>query len=51
MDGTSSRGIPVRVRVAHGQGKVGSNKIFFELKAEDDQHLQVLEKSVFFVPS
>ncbi|MDR3483228.1 MAG: cytochrome c oxidase accessory protein CcoG [Burkholderiaceae bacterium] len=51
MDGTSSRGIPVRVRVAHGQGKVGSNKIFFELKAEDDQHLQVHEKAVFFVPS
>jgi len=51
MDGTASRAVPVRVRIAHGQGKIGSNKIFFELKAVDDEKLHVKEKAVFFVPS
>jgi cytochrome c oxidase accessory protein FixG len=50
LDGTASRAVPVRVRVAHGEGKTGSNKIFFELKAVDDDSLHVKEKAVFFVP-
>lgn len=50
LQGATSRALPVRVRADHGKGKVGSNKIFFELKALDDEGLQVKEKSVFFVP-
>jgi cytochrome c oxidase accessory protein FixG len=48
---TASRAVPVRVRVEHGKGRVGSNKITFELKALDDSNLQVQEKAVFFVPN
>src|SRR5262249_19660213 len=47
---TTSRAVPVRVRVAHGTGQAGSNKIAFELKAMDDHAMQVEEKAVFFVP-
>jgi len=50
LDGTASRALPVRVRVGPGKGNVGSNKIFFELRSEDEAHLHVKEKSVFFVP-
>ncbi|MFI4941525.1 MAG: cytochrome c oxidase accessory protein CcoG, partial [Burkholderiales bacterium] len=50
MEGTASRAVPVRVRVDHGKGKPGSNKIEFGLTALDDAHLQVKEKAVFFVP-
>lgn len=50
LDGASSRSVPVRVRVDHGYGKSGSNKIVFELRALDDARLQVKEKAVFFVP-
>jgi cytochrome c oxidase accessory protein FixG len=50
LQGTASRAVPVRVRVAHGKGATGSNKITFELKALDDERLQVMEKAVFIVP-
>lgn len=50
LEGTGSRALPVRVRVAHGKGKPGSNKIMFELTATDGANLQVSEKAVFFVP-
>jgi len=50
LNGTESRAVPIRVRVAHGAGKPGSNKIFFELTAVDDASLHVKEKAVFFVP-
>jgi cytochrome c oxidase accessory protein FixG len=50
LDGTASRAVPVRVRVSAGKGEKGSNKIAFELKAVDDEHLQVKEKAVFIVP-
>lgn len=50
LNGTDTRAVPVRVRVNHGQGKVGSNKIVFELKALDNERLQVKENAVFFVP-
>ncbi|MFC7516935.1 cytochrome c oxidase accessory protein CcoG [Herbaspirillum sp. GCM10030257] len=50
LEGTASRGVPVRVRVPHGKGEKGSNKIQFELVAVDDERLQVTEKAVFFVP-
>jgi cytochrome c oxidase accessory protein FixG len=50
MEGTGTRAVPVRVRVKQGKGKPGSNRIEFELKALDDEHLKVEEKAVFFVP-
>jgi len=50
LGGTTSRAVPVRVRVNHGNGKPGSNKIVFELTALDAARLQVKEKAVFFVP-
>jgi len=50
LAGTESRAVPVRVRVAHGKGEKGSNKITFELVALDDGTLNVKEKAVFFVP-
>jgi cytochrome c oxidase accessory protein FixG len=50
LAGTETRAVPVRVRVAHGKGEPGSNKIAFELKATDESALQVKEKAVFFVP-
>ncbi|MGZ3237785.1 MAG: cytochrome c oxidase accessory protein CcoG [Burkholderiaceae bacterium] len=50
LAGTETRAVPVRVRVAHGKGHPGSNKIEFELKAIDDIHFHVEEKAVFFVP-
>jgi len=50
LEGTGSRGVPVRVQVEHGKGNLGSNRILFELKALDDQNLHVSEKAVFLVP-
>jgi cytochrome c oxidase accessory protein FixG len=50
LEPTASRAVPVRVRIAHGKGEKGSNKIWFELKAADDERLQVEEKAVFIVP-
>lgn len=47
---TTSQSVPVRVRIAHGKGLPGSNKIAFQLTAEDDPSLQVKEKAVFIVP-
>jgi cytochrome c oxidase accessory protein FixG len=50
IEGATTRAIPVRVRVPHGKGEHGSNKVTFELRAVDDPRLQVREKAVFFVP-
>jgi cytochrome c oxidase accessory protein FixG len=50
LEPTASRAVPVRVRIAHGKGEKGSNKIWFELKAVDDERLQIEEKAVFIVP-
>ena len=50
LDGASSRAVPVRVRVNPNNGKSGSNKIVFALRALDDAGLQVTENAVFFVP-
>jgi cytochrome c oxidase accessory protein FixG len=47
---TESRAVPVRIRVNHGKGQAGSNKIMIEVRALDDERLQVQEKAVFFVP-
>jgi cytochrome c oxidase accessory protein FixG len=50
LEGTQSRAVPVRVRIDHGKGRSGSNKIAFQLQALDDAGLQVAENAVFFVP-
>ncbi|WP_394777451.1 cytochrome c oxidase accessory protein CcoG [Undibacterium sp.] len=50
LDGATSKAVPVRVHTAHGDGKPGSNQIWFELQAQDRPDLQVKEKAVFFVP-
>ncbi|HJV82814.1 cytochrome c oxidase accessory protein CcoG [Noviherbaspirillum sp.] len=50
LPATGSRAVPVRVRVAHGKGNTGSNKIAFEVEALDDESVEVKEKAVFIVP-
>jgi cytochrome c oxidase accessory protein FixG len=50
LQGTESRAVPVRVRVAHGKGQPGSNKIAFEVESLDQPHVEVKEKAVFIVP-
>jgi cytochrome c oxidase accessory protein FixG len=50
LEGTSSRAVPVLVRINQATGKTGSNPIAFELTALDDPSLRVKEKAVFFVP-
>ncbi|RJF96115.1 cytochrome c oxidase accessory protein CcoG [Noviherbaspirillum saxi] len=47
---TDSRGVPVRVRIGHGKGEKGANKIAFEIVAIDDENLRVKEEAVFIVP-
>lgn len=47
---TETRAVPVRLRVPHGAGERGSNKITFELTAADDPSLSVRESAVFIVP-
>ncbi|WP_370660749.1 cytochrome c oxidase accessory protein CcoG [Zemynaea arenosa] len=50
MQPTEGRPVPVRVRVPHGVGEKGSNKIEFEVTALDDPSIRVEEKAVFIVP-
>jgi polyferredoxin len=50
VDSTGSRAVAIRVRVPHGQGHPGSNKIHFEIEAVDARELEVKEKAAFFVP-
>jgi hypothetical protein len=40
----------VRVRVPHGHGHPGSNKIIFEIEAVEALDFEVKEKAAFFVP-
>ena len=47
---TETRAVPIRLRVGHGKGETGSNKIAIELTALDDPSLAVKEKAVFIVP-
>jgi cytochrome c oxidase accessory protein FixG len=50
LEGATSRTLPMRVRLDHGKGESGPNKIRFELVAHDDERLRVAEQAVFFVP-
>ncbi len=47
---TETRAVPLRLRVAHGVGKPGSNKIEVELHDLDEESDHVEEHAVFFVP-
>ncbi|MFC0167540.1 cytochrome c oxidase accessory protein CcoG [Pseudoduganella danionis] len=47
---TETKAYPIRLRVAHGVGKPGSNKIDVELTAIDQPSLHVKEHAVFIVP-
>ncbi len=47
---TETLGWPVRLRVPHGVGEKGSNKIHIELQSLDDPSLHVRESAVFIVP-
>jgi cytochrome c oxidase accessory protein FixG len=50
VDGASTRAVPVRVRIAYGSGKPGSNEIQFKVAATDDPALAVTEGAAFIVP-
>jgi cytochrome c oxidase accessory protein FixG len=47
---TASRAVPVKVRVAPGNGKSGANRVMFELRAVDNGKIAVREKAVFYLP-
>ncbi|MDO8300383.1 cytochrome c oxidase accessory protein CcoG [Lacisediminimonas sp.] len=50
LQSTESRAIPIRVRVDHGKGKPGSNRIQVTLTSVADPSVSVTEKAVFIVP-
>lgn len=47
---TETLGWPIRLRVPHGVGEKGSNKIQIELQSVEDPSLHVRESAVFIVP-
>jgi len=46
----TTRAVPVRVRIAGGDGHRGSNQVVFTLAAQDGAALRVAEKATFIVP-
>jgi len=50
VEATETRAHPIRLRIAHGAGQPGSNKIQVMLTAVDDPSLHVKESAVFIVP-
>jgi cytochrome c oxidase accessory protein FixG len=46
----TTRAVPVRVRIAGGDGQPGSNRIAFTLASKDSGALQVTEEAAFIVP-
>ncbi len=50
LDSTTTRAVPVSVRIDQGSGQPGSNKIRFTVTATDAADLTASEKAVFFVP-
>jgi cytochrome c oxidase accessory protein FixG len=50
LQSASNLAVPVRVRIDHGAGKTGSNRIWFTLTAADAPEQSVKEKAVFLVP-
>jgi cytochrome c oxidase accessory protein FixG len=50
IDAATTRAVPVRVRVAGGDGHPGSNRIAFTLHSQERAALQVTEEAAFIVP-
>lgn len=50
VESTSTRAVPIRLRIPHGAAAPGSTKIHIELEAIDQPELHVSEKAVFLVP-
>ena len=50
VPGASTRSFPLRVRVPPARGKPGSNKIEFEIHAQNHDSIVVREKAVFLIP-
>ncbi len=50
IDAASTRAVPVRVRIAGGDGHPGSNRIAFTLASTGSAALQVTEEAAFIVP-
>jgi len=50
IDGTTTRAVPVRVRIDQGAGTPGANRIEFTLQSLDDPNLRVTEGAAFIVP-
>ena len=50
VPGATTKTIPVRVRLAPGRGKPGSNRIEFEIQAINHDDIRVREKAVFLIP-
>ncbi len=50
VPGASTRSFPLRVRVPPAHGKPGSNKIEFEIHAQNHDSIVVREKAVFLIP-
>ena len=50
VPGATTKTIPVRVRLAPGKGKPGSNRIAFEIQAINHDDIRVREKAVFLIP-
>jgi polyferredoxin len=46
----TTRAVPLRVRIAGGDGKPGANRIAFTLASRDSAALQVSEEASFIVP-
>ncbi|MBK4733622.1 cytochrome c oxidase accessory protein CcoG [Noviherbaspirillum pedocola] len=47
---TETRSVPLRLRIAPGQGAKGSNRITITIQSLDDARLKAVEKAVFIVP-
>jgi len=50
MDATETRAIPARIRIDHGKGERGSNKIWIQVQSLTDENVRVEEQAVFIVP-
>ena len=49
LDAASNKNLTVQVRVPPESGKVGSNEIFFDIKALDNEKIAVHEKAMFLI--
>jgi len=50
IDAATTQAVPVRIRIAGGDGKPGSNRIAITLAARDGTAMRVTEEAAFIVP-